>query len=104
MIRPRRRPRRAKYHPARPAIEALEMRLAPAGIVNGDFSISNPADPRFGYALRGNAAVVGGQGVLNEGSVVQSGILQTFMIQPGATTLRFSIVTANLVPNGGANP
>src|SRR4051794_1858798 len=97
MILPRRRPP-SMHRPrkSRPALEALEMRLAPAGIVNGDFSISDPADPQFGYTLRGNATVAGGQGVLNEGNVAQSGISQSFMIQPGATTLRFTIVAASL--------
>jgi hypothetical protein len=39
-------------------VERLEERVAPAGLVNGDFGISNPADPGFGWTTQGNAVVV----------------------------------------------
>src|SRR5690349_7644394 len=52
----------------RPGLEPLEGRLAPAGILNGDFSISDPADPAYGWTTRGNAAIAGGQGILTEGT------------------------------------
>ena len=85
-------------------LESLEGRLAPAGIVNGDFAISNPADPGYGWITRGNAAIANGEGVLSEGTTVQTEFAQTFTIAPGTTALRFAITASNLVSNGKSNP
>src|SRR4051812_13183315 len=64
-------------------VERLEDRLAPAGIVNGDFAISDPTDPGFGFTELGDAVVTNGEGVLNEGTTVQSSFSQTFTVMPG---------------------
>jgi hypothetical protein len=84
--------------------EVLETRLAPAGIVNGDFAISNPSDPNYGWTTRGNASIANGQGILNEATTVQSEFSQSFTIPQGATQLRFVIVANGLVSNGSGNP
>ena len=94
-------PRRRRH---RPVLKALEDRLAPAGVVNGDFAVSNPADPNYGWTTRGNASIANGEGLLDEGTTVQTEFSQTFTIPTGTTTLGFTIVTANLVSNGAANP
>src|SRR3954447_8728173 len=85
-------------------LEPLEGRVAPAGLVNGDFSIGDPAAPNYGWITRGNASIAGGVGILAEGTAVESEFSQTFSILPGTTTLRFTIVASNLVSNGAANP
>ena len=77
----------------------MEERIVPA-ILNGNFAISDPASPAFGYILLGNANVTGGQGILNEGSTTQSEISQTFTIDPGVTKLVFTIAANNLTTNG----
>ena len=45
-------------HPTRrrvALVERLEDRLVLSGLVNGDFSISNPSDPNYGWTTKGNA-------------------------------------------------
>jgi len=85
-------------------IEQLEDRLAPAGIINGDFAMSNPSDPDYGWTTRGSASIANGEGILDEGTTVQTEFSQTFTIAPGTTTLQFTIVASNLVTNGPNNP
>jgi hypothetical protein len=85
-------------------LEQLEERLAPAGLVNGDFSVSNPADPGYGWTTQGNASIANNVGVLDEGSTVETEFSQTFTIAPGTLVLRFTIVASDLVSNGQNNP
>jgi hypothetical protein len=85
-------------------LERLEDRIAPAGIVNGDFSVSNPADPGYGWTTLGNASIANNNGILDEGTAVQTEFSQTFTIAPGTQVLRFTIVSSNLVTNGTNNP
>ncbi len=85
-------------------MEDLEPRLAPAGLLNGDFSIGDPADPNYGWTTRGGATIANGQGILDEGTTVQSDLSQSFMVPQGTTALRFTIVASNLVDNGPDNP
>ena len=92
--------RPGRIRPRHTAVEALEPRLAPAGIVNGDFSISDPADPGYGFTARGGGSIVNGVGVLTEGTTVQAELSQTFTIAPGTTALRFTIVASGLIANG----
>jgi hypothetical protein len=82
----------------------LEDRLAPAGLLNGDFAISNPSDPNYGWTTKGNATISHGQGILNEGTTVQTEFSQSFTIAPGTTALRFTIVASDLASNGPNNP
>ncbi len=102
--RSRRFPGRPRRPRLRPTLDQLEDRLAPAGIINGDFSIADPNDPGFGFTIRGNGSVVGGVAVLNEGTVVQTGFTQTFTVPPNTTQLRFTIVMSDLVDNGASSP
>ncbi len=89
---------------ARPRLELLEVRIAPAGLINGDFSISNPSDPNYGWTTQGNATIANGEGILNEGTTVQTQFSQTFTIPQGTTTLQFSIVRSDLLSNGPSSP
>ena len=88
----------------RTGLEHLEQRLAPAGLINGDFSVSNPADPGYGWTTRGNASISNGVGVLDEGTTVETEFSQTFTIPTGTQILRFTIAAADLVSNGPNNP
>ena len=88
----------------RTSFEALEGRQLLAGIVNGDFAISNPADPNFGWALGGDAVVGQAEGLIHEGANDNSSLSQTFTILPGTKTLQFVIITSNLVANGNGSP
>ena len=72
------------------------------GFINGNFSITDPADPNFGWTER-SVGVSDGQGVLSENPNVFSGLTQTFTIPTGATALQF-IVYPNLVSNGPLYP
>ncbi len=85
-------------------LEQLENRIARSGLVNGDFSISNPSDPNYGWTTQGNATIANGEGILNEGTTVQTGFSQSFTIAPGTTELQFTIVASDLVANGALNP
>ncbi len=76
----------------------------PTGIVNGNFSIQDTADPHFGWTSRGAASVVNGQAVLSEDSRVFTGFSQTFVVPDGVHTLSFSIVNAALGASGDGPP
>ncbi len=95
---------RGRRNRRRSTIEWLEDRLAPAGLVNGDFAISNPSDPNYGWTTKGNASIANGQGILNEGTTVQTEFSQSFTIPQGTTALQFTIVANDLVTNGTNNP
>lgn len=90
--------------PRRPGLERLENRLAPAGLLNGGFTIADPADPGYGWSTRGNVAIGNGQGVLTEGATLQAEISQTFTIPQNTTALRFVLVGNGLASNGAGNP
>ncbi len=96
--------RRLELGRLRYGLEHLEQRLAPAGLINGDFSVSNPASPGYGWTTHGNASISNGVGVLDEGTNVETEFSQTFTIAPGTQILRFTITAANLVSNGPDNP
>ncbi len=85
-------------------LEQLENRIALSGILNGDFSIGNPSDPNYGWTIQGNASIANGEGILDEGTTVQTQFSQSFTVAPGTTTLEFSIVASDLVSNGAASP
>ncbi len=85
-------------------MERLEDRIALSGLVNGDFSISNPSDPNYGWTTKGNASIANGEGILNEGTTVQTEFSQSFTIAPGTTTLQFTIVASDLAANGALSP
>ncbi len=85
-------------------LESLEDRIALSGLTNANFSVSDPSDPNFGWTLQGNASIANGEGILDEGTSVETQFSQSFTIAPGTTTLQFSIDAANLVSNGSSNP
>lgn len=66
------------------------------GITNGSFAVADPVAPDFGWTVRGEASVVGGEGVLGEGGRLNAGISQTFVVPEGAKYLQFDIVELNL--------
>ncbi|HND53283.1 MAG TPA: Ig-like domain-containing protein, partial [Pirellulaceae bacterium] len=71
-----------------------------AGIVNGDFAVSNTSDPQFGWTASGGAVVTGGHGHIGESGIVTSGLSQAFAIPVGATALRFTLTGVDLQANG----
>jgi hypothetical protein len=85
-------------------MERLEERIALSGLLNGNFSISNPSDPNYGWTTQGNASIADGQGILDEGTSVETQFSQSFTIAPGTTTLEFTIVASSLVANGALSP
>jgi hypothetical protein len=48
-------------------VEPLEQRTARV------FSITNPSDPNYGWTSKGNASNADGEGILDEGTTVQTG-------------------------------
>jgi RHS repeat-associated protein len=87
---------------ARPASVAA-LTGQPDGIVNGDFHVSDPGDPGFGWAVRGSGAVVAGAAVLNEDPRVFTGFSQTFVVPQGARKLQFTF-SGVFRDNGRLNP
>ena len=94
----------ARGHGHRLTLERLEERIVLSGLLNGDFSISNPSDPNYGWTTQGNASIANGQGILDEGTTVQTQFSQSFTVAPGTTTLEFTIVASDLVANGAPSP
>jgi RHS repeat-associated protein len=72
-------------------------------IHNGDFSVTDPADPNYGWSVKGSVAVAANAATLTENPNVFSGLTQTFTVPTGATALRFT-VTGNFSPNGLGPP
>ncbi len=66
------------------------------GILNPNFSISNPNDTQFGWTTQGAATVSNGIATLSENSPNNARFSQTFLIPNNATTLQFTILNANL--------
>jgi hypothetical protein len=85
-------------------VERLEDRVVLSGLLNGNFSINDPSNPNYGWTTQGSASIANGEGILNEGTTVETQFSQSFTIAPGTTTLQFSIVTSDLVTNGPRNP
>ena len=79
----------------RAVLEQLENRIALSGLLNGDFSISNPSDPNYGWTTQGNAAIANGEGILNEGTTVQTRVFpDPSRSRRGRPTLQFTIVAS----------
>ncbi|MHB8956711.1 MAG: putative Ig domain-containing protein [Pirellulaceae bacterium] len=68
----------------------------PQALLNGDFAVSDPDDPAFGWTLRGDASVIQGDGVLGESGVLNAGISQVFLVPEGARHLWFDVVGLDL--------
>lgn len=103
VVRTRPAPRRSGRSIRAPHVEHLEPRYLLA-LLNGDFAITDAADPQFGWTIRGSGNATSGAAVLTEDPVVISGFSQAFTIDPGTTTLRFTIVNAAFADNGTGNP
>ena len=74
------------------------------GIINGDFSKSDPTANDFGWNTEGMAYVESGRGILAEGSAFLSGFDQTFTISEDARSLQFTLVDSDLGDNSFAPP
>ncbi len=85
-------------------LEQLEERVVLSGLLNGNFSISDPSDSNYGWTTQGNASIANEEGILDEGTTVQTQFSQTFTVAPGTTTLEFTIVASDLVSNGASSP
>src|SRR5262249_46502968 len=59
----------------------------PPGITNGKFAVRAPADPQFGWTVRGSVSVSGGAALLRQDSHVFTGLTQTFTVPAGVTAL-----------------
>ncbi len=76
----------------------------PLGILNGRFSQNSPAAPDYGWTRSGSANVQNGQGIINEDSIVFSGLREEFRIPAGATALRFTLLNRALNASAGNPP
>lgn len=83
---------------------SLEAAQPHPGIVNGEFTVGDPASPQFDWTTRGAATVENGELVLREDDRVFSGVSQAFLIPAGARALRFTITSASFGENGSAPP
>ena len=88
----------------RVVLERLEDRIALSGSAQRRLLDQQSVRPELRLDNQGNASIANGEGILNEGTTVQTEFSQSFTIAPGTTTLRFSIDAANLVSNGSASP
>ena len=68
----------------------------PTGVVNGDFAVSDPVDPQFGWNVHGAVSVQDGRAVLAEGDLLFSDLSQVFVVGAGVTELRLTIASLRL--------
>ncbi len=74
-------------------------------LVNGNFSVSDPAATGFGWNARGNTFVdAAGRAVLGEGGTLVAGLSQTFTLPAGARHLRFTLSSAAFLANPSGPP
>jgi len=76
----------------------------PQGVANGHFTVTNPADPAFGWNTNGPVSVSPGQAVLSEGAALFTDLSQTFAIPAGARTLRLTLTPSLEAGSAGALP
>lgn len=70
-----------------------------AGIVNGDFSVSE-SGPDFGWSTSGNVLIWDGKAVLGEGDEYLTSLWQSFELPAETIALKFTLLTGlNLGPN-----
>jgi hypothetical protein len=77
---------------------------SPAGLVNGDFQISDPSNPNFGWTVRGSGTVDGDHLTLREDSRVITTISRPFVVPQNPTTLVFTITNSAFQDNGPNDP
>ncbi|PSF26152.1 hypothetical protein C7H19_25150 [Aphanothece hegewaldii CCALA 016] len=65
-------------------------------LLNGDFDITNPNDPNYGWNQRGAATILNSKAILTEDSPLLSNFSQTFIIPEGAKTLQFTLTATEL--------
>ncbi len=82
----------------------LESNAADLAVKNGDFSISNPSDPDFGWTLSGAAYIDAGVLKLPEGGDNYAEASQNISIPAGTSTLSFTLTKITLEPNQGNPP
>lgn len=66
------------------------------GLLNGDFEITNPNDPSYGWNRRGAAIIGNSKAILTEESPFLSNLSQTFIIPESAKTLQFTLTATQL--------
>lgn len=69
-----------------------------AGIVNGDFSVSE-SSPDFGWSTSGNVLICDGKAVLGEGDEYLTSLWQSFELPAETIALKFTLTVLNLQPN-----
>jgi len=62
-----------------------------SGLRNGDFSVSSPGDPAFGWWIIGDVTVSANAASLGDSNLLFSDLNQTFLVPQGGTALRFTI-------------
>ncbi|MCU0915393.1 MAG: tandem-95 repeat protein [Planctomycetes bacterium] len=65
-------------------------------LINGGFSIADPANPAFGWQILGNVGIVAGQAEFREDPQLLTRLAQTFTMPAGVTALRFTILSSEL--------
>ncbi|MFM7470386.1 MAG: Ig-like domain-containing protein, partial [Nodosilinea sp.] len=78
---------------------SLATQAAQSNLLNGQFSITDPTDPQFGWQTRGAASIINGAATLTESGTLNSSFSQAFTIPAGAKILQFTITGANLNPS-----
>ena len=76
----------------------------PPGLVNGNFSISDPTNPGFGWTIQNAGSVNSGVADLSEQSNAVTSFAQTFTIPSGTKKLQFTLNGLNLQSNGTGIP
>ena len=82
----------------------LKIVAADSVVKNGDFSISSPSDPNFGWTPSGAAIIDAGKLKLSEGGENYPEASQVILIPAGTSTLSFPLTMIALQPNQPASP
>jgi hypothetical protein len=73
-------------------------------IINGSFSIADPAFYEYGWQSSGTASIVDGEGRLDEDAFRASRLSQAFRLPPGAQRLEFVLSGGQMIAADGVPP
>ena len=71
---------------------------------NGGFTVTDPSAPGFGWSETGTVTTTPGKATLGQNNDQLSSLSQTFTLDPGQTTLSFTIAGGHLVAAAGQPP
>ena len=92
------------FEPLAAAVQQTSSAGLPVGLVNGDFSVSDPAAADFGWTWLGNVSIADSTATIRESVGMFSDLSQTFVVPAGTTQISFTVGGLQLDVGSGDVP